>query len=47
MLVKGGHFFTQVSAGGSIRAPRRRPVRAYCWGNNGNGGRDDGSQVTF
>jgi len=47
VLVTGGHFFAQVSAGGFHTCGKTGSGQAYCWGNNGNGGLGDGSQITF
>jgi hypothetical protein len=47
VLVKGGHFFNQVSAGGFHTCAKTGTGEGYCWGNNGNGGLGDGTQITF
>jgi alpha-tubulin suppressor-like RCC1 family protein len=45
VVVSGGHFFNQVSTGDFHTCAKTAAGKAYCWGNNGNGGVGDGSQV--
>lgn len=44
-VVSGGHVFKQVSTGDSHTCARTAAGKAYCWGNNGNGGVGDGTEV--
>ena len=47
LLVGGGHFFSQVSAGSFHTCARTDTGAGYCWGNNGNGSVGNGSEVAF